>query len=104
MKLADELATMDRRQLSDLAKEKDLERRDQERTEKNAKEDKEQDKKAQHAIQLAMMPIKTRSGRSPVRRMLPFKLENREKGEETLQQQQAQAAADADLFYGELWD
>ena len=90
--------------LKELAQKKETERRNQERTEKNIREKMEQEEKTQRAIQLAMMPIKRRTGRPLMERTVPKKQQSREKREEALKRKLDQEKADADLLYGEIWD
>jgi hypothetical protein len=99
-----QLSLVDPKLLKELAQWKERERREQERTEKNLREKREQEEKTQKAIQLAMMPIKRRTGRPLGERILPKMGESREKREEALRQKLAQQAADADLLYGAIWD
>jgi hypothetical protein len=98
------LSLVEPKLLKELAQWKELERREQERTEKNLREKREQEEKTQRAIQLAMMPIKRRTGRPLVERVLPKISESRERREEAFRQKLAQEAADADLLYGAIWD
>jgi hypothetical protein len=98
------LSQLDAKLMKEKTQERELQRRNQERGEKNVRDKKEQEEKMQKAIQLAMMPIKKRTGRPLVERMVPRKGDSREKREEALRQQMAQEAADADLFYGAIWD
>jgi hypothetical protein len=79
-------------------------RREQERTEKNIREKKEQDDKAQKTIQLAMMPIKKRTRRPLMERATPRKGATREKREEAMKLKQQRDAADAALLFGPVWD
>ena len=90
--------------LKELAQKKETEHRNQERTEKSIREKQEQEEKLVKALQLAMMPVKKRTGRPLVQRTIPFKEQTREKREEELRQRQAQQAADEDLLYGAIWD
>lgn len=90
--------------LKELAQKKEVERRNQERTEKNIRNKKEQEEKLLKAITLAMMPVKKRTGRPLVQRTIPRTEQTREKMEEELRQRLAQEAADEDLLYGEIWD
>jgi hypothetical protein len=103
-RLTESLGKMDRKLLKERARAKLLERMDLERLEKNARDKKEQDEKAQRAIQHAMMPIKRRSGRPPIGRMLPIHVESRDKLDDVIVRRRARAAANIDLLYGELWD
>jgi hypothetical protein len=86
------------------AQRKEVRRRDDERTEKSAREKKELEEKAQRAIQQAMKPIKRKTGRPLVERIVPPKPETREKREETMRRRQEQERRDADLLYGPVWD
>ena len=90
--------------LKELAQKKETEHRNQERTEKSIREKQEQEEKLVKALQLAMMPVKKRTGRPLVQRTIPWKEQTREKREEELRQKQAQAAADEALLYGAIWD
>jgi hypothetical protein len=103
-RLSELVTKIDRKIVKEMTQAKNVERRDMERTEKNARDKREQDEKARRAIQLALMPIKRRTGKAPVRRMLPVKADMREKREEAMRIRQARAAADENLLYGELWD
>jgi phage shock protein A len=98
------LSRVDPKLLKELAQLKELERRNQERTEKNLRDKKEQEEKTQKAIQLAMMPIKRRTGRPLIERTIPRREDSRDKREEALRRKLAQEAADADLLYGAIWD
>lgn len=90
--------------LKELAQQKELARRNQERTLKNIQQKKEQEEKTQKAIALAMMPIKKRTGRPLMERMVPKKEQSREKREEAMRLKIAQEEADNDLLYGQIWD
>jgi hypothetical protein len=79
-------------------------RREQERNEKNIREKKEQEEKAQKTIQLAMMPIKKRTGRPLMERTAPRKGASREKREEAMKLKQQRDEADAALLFGPVWD
>jgi hypothetical protein len=83
---------------------KELERRDQEREAKNIRDRAEQEEKTQKAIELAMMPIKRKTGRPLLERMVPLKGQTREKREERARFRQARQAADAEMLYGAIWD
>jgi hypothetical protein len=83
---------------------KELERRDQEREAKNIREKAEQEEKTQRAIELAMMPIKRRTGRPLLERMVPLKGQTREKREESARLRQAREAADAEMLFGAIWE
>lgn len=98
------LATLDQRIVKELALEKAHKRRDQERTEKAAKEQREQEEKTMRALQLAKMPIKKKTGRPLVPRTCPQKAESREKREEQMRLEMAQREADQNLLYGPIWD
>jgi hypothetical protein len=98
--LTAQLAARDEQAVKERTHEKALERREEERAAKNAKDKREQDEKAQRAIQLALMPIKRRTGRPPIRRMIPVGLENRDKRDELHRMRQARRVADEKLLYG----
>lgn len=103
MKL-ENVAKTDPALLKELAQKKETERRNQERTEKNIRDKQEQEEKLVKSLQLAMMPVKKRTGRPLVQRTVPRKEQTREKREEELRQRLAQEAADEDLLYGAIWD
>jgi hypothetical protein len=98
------LVQIDKKVLTDKAMELEEERREEERTQKNARAKRDQEEKTQKAIQNAMMPIKRKTGRPLVARMVPQKQESREKREEIMRQRLAQEAADENLLFGEIWD
>jgi hypothetical protein len=102
--MTDRLSRVDFKFLKELAQQKELQRRNQERTEKNIREKREQEEKTQKAIQLAMMPIKRRVGRPLTERIIPVKGQSRERKEEELRQKAIREAADTDLLYGAIWD
>ena len=103
MKL-EKVAREDPALLKELSQKKEVERRNQERTEKNIRDKKEQEEKMLKSIQLAMMPVKKKTGRPLVQRTVPRKEQTREKMEEEMRQRLAQEAADEDLLYGAIWD
>jgi arsenate reductase-like glutaredoxin family protein len=98
------LSLVDTGRLKELAQLKEIERRNNERAEKNARDKKDQEEKTQKAIQLAMMPIKKRIGRPLIERMMPVKEQSREKREEALRKKLAREEADSDLLFGVIWD
>jgi hypothetical protein len=102
--LTEKLSHIDSRILREKSEHTAQERYDQERAEKNIRDKKEQDEKTQRSIQLAMKPIKRRSGRPTMVRMIPREEESREKKEEVLRRRLAKEAAYADLLYGPLSD
>jgi alpha-galactosidase/6-phospho-beta-glucosidase family protein len=98
------LSKVDLRLLKEKIYMKEIERQNQERTEKNIRDKKEQEEKTQRAIQNAMMSVKRRTRRPLVARMVPQKKESRKKREEAMRQKLAQAVADEDLLFGEICD
>jgi prefoldin subunit 5 len=102
--LTEKLAKVEKKMLTEKAMEKEDERREQERTEKNDRAKRDQEEKTQKALQLAMMPIKRRTGRPLNERMIPKTGDSREKKEEALRRKQAREEADRDLLYGAIWD
>jgi hypothetical protein len=102
--LTEKLARVEGKVLNERAMEKEDERREQERTEKNLREKRDQEEKTQKALLLAMMPIKRRTERPLMERMVPKKGETREKKEEALRRKQAREEADRNLLYGAIWD
>lgn len=98
------LSTVDQKVVKDLSQEKAHKRRDQERAEKAAKKQHEQEEKTLKALQLATMPINKRTGRPFYERSCPLKTESREKREEKMRLEQAQREADLDLLFGPIWD
>ena len=98
------LSKMDEQRLKELTQEKELNRRNQERQQKNELEKKEQEEKTNRALALAMMPIKKRTGRPLLERMVPVKEQSREKKEEAARLKRLQELADSDLLYGPIWD
>jgi hypothetical protein len=102
--LTEKLTRVDGKVLNEKAMEKEDERREQERTEKNLPAKKDQEEKTQKSLLLAMMPIKRRTERPLIERMIPKKGETREKKEEALRRKQAREEADRNLLYGAIWD
>ena len=98
------LSKLDEAQLKQLTQEKELKRRNEERQQKNEKERKEQEEKTNKALALAMMPIKKKTGRPLVERVIPVKTQSREKLEEEARLRKLQELADAELLYGPIWD
>ena len=98
------LAKVDQRAVKELALEKAHKRREIERTEKAAKEQREQEEKTMRALQLAKMPIKKKTGRPLYPRTIPYKADSRDKIEERMRLEQAQREADHNLLYGPIWD
>jgi hypothetical protein len=98
------LGRLEKRVLTEKAMEKEDERREQERKDKIEGAKRDQEEKTQRALQLAMMPIKKRTGRPLNERMVPKKGDSREKKEEALRRKQAREEADRDLLYGAIWD
>lgn len=98
------LSKMDEKRLKELTVEKELNRRNEERQQKNELEKKEQEEKTNRALALAMMPIKRKTGRPLLERMVPVKEQSREKKEEAARLKRMQEMADSDLLYGPIWD
>jgi hypothetical protein len=98
------LSKLDPQVFKENAQLKEMKRREDEREAKNIREKKEQEEKTQRAIELAMMPIKRRTGRPLLERMVPRKGETREKREEAARQRYARSVADANLLFGPIWD
>jgi hypothetical protein len=79
-------------------------RRNQERAEKTARKQREQEEKTLRALLLAQMPIKRKIGRPLVARSGPAGSVTREKREEQMRAEAEQRGADQSLLYGPIWD
>lgn len=99
-----DLAKKDKAVVAKLFAEKVHRRAENERAEEEAKQQKEQQEKQQRALHLATMPIKKKNGRPVVARMLPQKMESREKREEQMRIEAEQREADKYMLYGPIWD
>ena len=102
--LVQDLEKKDRTVVAKLFAEKVHKRMENERAEEEAKKQKEQEEKQQRALHLATMPIKKKNGRPVVPRMIPQKMESREKREEQMRIEAEQKQADKYMLYGPIWD
>jgi hypothetical protein len=99
-----EIEARDQTVIKDLFVERFHYRRDQERAEKAAQKQKEQEEKTLRALYLAQMPIKRKAGRPLVARSVPSGPDTREKREEQMRTETEQRNADQSLLYGPVWD
>ena len=102
--LSEALDKQDRNVVARMFVEKVHKRLEKERAETAARKQKEQEEKALRAFQLATMPIKRRTGRPLVPRVLPEEADTREEREEQMRILAAQKLADKNLLYGPIWD
>jgi hypothetical protein len=102
--LFEKLSKQDQEFVKSMYVEKLRHRRELQRAEKAAHEQKEQEEKIQRAVQLATMPIHRKTGRPLMPKMLPAKFQTREKLEEQAKLALAQREADQNLLYGPIWD
>lgn len=98
------LERLDQVVVKTLALEKEYEHREQSRTEAQEKQKLLQAEKVRKAIALANKPIKRKTGRPLIERMLPKKGESRQEEEERARALKAEQEADEKLLFGHIWD
>jgi len=96
------LESMDQSIVKSLALKKEHHRREQDRAEKQAQQKLVQAEKMKKAVMMANKPIKRKTGRPLMERMMPLKGKSRVEEEEKFKAERAQEEADQELLFGNL--